>query len=80
MSQLTEAVFTILSLVVGVAILSVLVSPRSQTAAVIGAGSSGFANVLSAATAPVTGATTAPNVGGGFNAGSFGLSNFQLPL
>lgn len=82
MNALTEALVTILSLVVGVAILSVLVSPKSQTSAVISAGSSGFANVLSAATAPVTGASTAPNVGsgGGWNAGTFGFGNFQLPM
>jgi hypothetical protein len=80
MNQLTEAVVTILSLVVGVAILSVLVSPRAKTASVIQAGTSGFSNVISAATAPVTGAAVAPNVGGGFNAMQYGFNNFQLPF
>jgi hypothetical protein len=47
---------------------------------VIQAGTSGFSNVISAATAPVTGAAVAPNVGGGFNAMQYGFNNFQLPF
>lgn len=65
MNQLTESLVTIGVAIVGVAILAVLVSQRSQTPAVLGALGSAFANSLSAATAPVTGAATAPNVGGG---------------
>lgn len=77
MSQLTEAVVTILSLIVGVAILSVLVSGKSQTASVIGAGSAAFSNAISAATAPVTGTATAPVNSSGSAFGS--LPSFNLP-
>lgn len=76
MNQLTESVVTILTAIVGVAILSVLVSQRSNTAGVFSAAGSAFANALSAATGPVTGAVTAPNVGGNSLGG--GLSQFPL--
>jgi len=78
MNQLTEAIVTIASLIVGVAILAVLVSGKSQTASVIGAGSAAFSNALSAATGPVTGSVSAPvnSAGGGF--GGI-MPNFGLP-
>lgn len=57
MDKLTEAVVTILSLIVGVAILSVLVSPKAQTSQVIQATASGFGNSLAVAMSPVTGQT-----------------------
>jgi hypothetical protein len=76
MSQITEAVMSIAALIVGLAILSVLVSGKSKTADVISATSAAFANSLSAATAPVTGNAATPVVStGGFG----GFSNFQLP-
>lgn len=56
MNNITEAVVTILSAIVGVAILSVLVSPKSQTAQVVQAVASGFGNSLAVAMSPVTGA------------------------
>jgi PRD1 phage membrane DNA delivery len=58
MDRLTEAIVTILSLIVGVAILSVLVSPKAQTSQVIQATASGFGNDLAVAMSPVTGAAT----------------------
>lgn len=64
MSGLTEAILTIATAIIGVAILSVLVSRKANTAGVLGAFGQMFANMLSAATGPVTGAVTAPNVGG----------------
>lgn len=76
MNSITESVVTILTAIVGVAILSVLVSQRSNTAGVLSAGGSAFANALSAATAPVTGASTAPNVGSN---SQFGLGNLSMP-
>jgi hypothetical protein len=48
--------------VVGVAILSVIVSQRNQTVGVIGAASSGFANVLNVA---MGGGGTSPSMGTG---------------
>lgn len=79
MSQITEAIVSIGALVIGLAILSVIVSGKSQTASVINSISAGFANSISAATAPVTGSAATPVVStGGFGSlGSFG--NFGLP-
>lgn len=42
--------------VIGLAIVAVLVSQRANTAKVIGASSSGLADIIGAAVAPVTGA------------------------
>lgn len=60
MNQITEGVVTIATAIVGVAILAVLVSNKSQTPQVLGAAGSAFSNALSAATGPVTGSTAAP--------------------
>lgn len=79
MSQLTEAIVTIFTAIIGVAILSVLVSNRSNTAGVLGAFGSAFANSLSAATAPVTGKASAPNVGGNYSPFSGGWAQMYLP-
>ena len=78
MNSITESVVTIITAIVGVAILSVLVSQRSNTAGVLSAGGSAFANALSAATGPVTGAVTAPNVGS-TSGSQFGLGNLSMP-
>ena len=61
MDKLTEAFVTIVGLVIGVAILSVIVSSKSNTTGVIQNLFSGVGNLLSVATAPVTGATVTPN-------------------
>jgi hypothetical protein len=58
--EILEPIVTIAAGVIAVAILAVLVSQRAQTPQVIGAAGSAFSNVLSAATGPVTGSTTAP--------------------
>jgi len=62
MKDLAEPIVTILTAVVGVAIIAVLVSQRANTAGVFSAAGSAFANVLSAATAPVTGNAATPSV------------------
>jgi hypothetical protein len=69
-----EAIVTIAAGVIGVAIIAVLVSKNAQTPAVFGAAGSAFSNVLSAATAPVTGKAAAPVNSYG---GSFG--GFSIP-
>ena len=61
--NLIASVTTIAVAIVGIAILAVLVSNRAQTANVIMAGTSGFANDIAAAVSPVTGGTF--NFGGG---------------
>lgn len=48
---------TIAALIVAVAIVALLVSPKAKTASVIQASASGFANNLGVAESPVTGAT-----------------------
>jgi hypothetical protein len=78
MNQLTEALVTIFTAIVGVAILAVLVSKNSQTSNVLSAFGSAFSNSLSAATGPVTGSVAAPvnTVGGGTLGGSmYGVNN-----
>lgn len=56
MNNITEALVTVATAIIGVAILSVLVSPKSETAQVIQATASGFGNSLAVAMSPVTGA------------------------
>jgi hypothetical protein len=60
MNQLVNSVTVILAAIVGVAILSVIVSRNSNTAGVIKAGAGGFSQILGAAEAPVTGSSFVP--------------------
>jgi hypothetical protein len=72
MHEITEAIVTVFTAIVGVAILSVLVSPKATTSQVIQATASGFGNSLAVAEAPVTGANTPINLsypGQGFQFG-----------
>jgi uncharacterized membrane protein YbjE (DUF340 family) len=55
--QLITSVVTVLTAIVGVAIIAVLVSKNAQTSQVIGAGGSAFSQALSTAVSPVTGGT-----------------------
>lgn len=67
-----QSIVTIVTAIIGVAILAVIVGQKSQTTSVIGAASSGLANDISAAVAPVTGATATINTGSsGFGLGGF---------
>lgn len=50
-----DSIVSIATALVGLAILSVLVSSKANTPQVIGAATSGFASDLEAATSPVTG-------------------------
>lgn len=80
MSPLMESVVTIATAIVGLGIVSVLVSRNANTAAVIQAGASGFSNALDTAESPVTGATTRPNLSypnGGFGGGVFSPSQIN---
>lgn len=60
MNAFIEGAVTIALAVVGLAIISVLVSKNAQTSSVIQAAASGFGNSLGVAEAPVTGASYAP--------------------
>lgn len=55
MNGITDTIVTIATLIVGVAILAILVSPKATTAKVIQAAASGFGNSLAVAQSPVTG-------------------------
>lgn len=79
MKEAFEPIVTIAVAIVGVAILAVLVSQKSNTAGVLAAAGSAFANSLSAATGPVTGATAAPvnNIGGSSGLGT--LPSLSIP-
>lgn len=57
MNQLVNSLTVLLAAIIGVAILSVILSKNSNTVAVIGAGSSGFSDLLKAAEAPVSGSS-----------------------
>lgn len=84
MDKLTEGVITVFTAIIGVAILSILVSPKAQTAGVIQAVASGFGNSLAVAQSPVTGNavninTSYPSSNQGFGVVSsgMGLPTFQ---
>ena len=77
MGHFVEAFVTIVLAVIGLAIVSVLVSNRANTTGVIQAGASGLGNVLGEAISPVTGSgaqlslgyPAATNSGYGFGSG-----------
>lgn len=53
--HLVTSIVTVLTAIIGVAIIAVLVSKNANTAGVLGAGGSAFSGILSTATGPVTG-------------------------
>ncbi len=55
MSELGTGILTVLGAIIGVAIISVLVSNNAQTGSVIQAGGKAFSGIIGAAVAPVTG-------------------------
>lgn len=63
MNQLVNSITTILAAVVGLAILSVILSKNSQTSSVLTSGGSAFSGILNAAESPVTGSSIS---GGGY--------------
>jgi hypothetical protein len=76
MSSFTEMLVTIAGLIVTVAIVSVVVSKKAQTPAVIQATGSAFSNALGVAESPVTGASYNINLSypGTDMSGSFGTA------
>ena len=55
MGQFTEGLITIALGILGLAVISILVSKNANTTGVIQAGASGFGNLIGVAGAPVTG-------------------------
>lgn len=70
MQPIVEAVSTIALAVIGLAIISVLVSKNAQTSSVIQAGASGLANNIAVAESPVSGTQVSPSL-------SYGGSSFS---
>lgn len=73
MSNIGEQITAILVAIIGVAILAVILSPRSQTANVITSASEGFSQMLGVAVSPITGQGFSGGsntyAGGGFTTG-----------
>jgi hypothetical protein len=69
MKSVLGEVTTIIAMIIGVAILAVIVSPRAQTSQVVTSGGNALTGILNAALSPVVGT-------GGFNIGrGAGLGN-----
>lgn len=74
-SQLFEPVVTIVAGIIGIALVAVLVSQKSNTAGVFAAAGGAFSNAVSAAVSPVTGNSAAPNVNAGSSSNGFGVGS-----
>lgn len=74
MNTALEAVITIASALIGLAIIATLVSKKAQTPAVLQAAGSAFSNAMAVAESPVTGASYHVNLSypGSDISGSFG--------
>lgn len=84
MDEMGKAITGIVTAIIGVAILSVIISSRAQTSGVIQSLSSGLGNVLAVATSPVTGNTATPNLSysgsGSSGSGSLGIGGATVSL
>ncbi len=72
--QLITSVVTVLTAIVGVAIIATLVSKNANTSQVIQAGGSAFSQSLATALSPVTGSGSGLGNIGGFTGGGVGSS------
>lgn len=70
MNGAVTAIVTIATAIIGLAILSVLVSKNANTAGVIGSAAGGLAQDIGAAVAPIS--------GGNIGLGAFGASTYGL--
>lgn len=69
--NLVSSLVTVVTAIIGVAVLAVIVSKSANTAGVIQAGAQGLATDIGAAVSPVTGAGTFNGLGGA------GIPSFQ---
>lgn len=74
MNQILNGVVVIITAIIGVAILSVLVSRNSNTAGVLAAGSQAFSGALGTALSPVTGATNFASMGSSLPSFGYGIA------
>jgi hypothetical protein len=65
--NLISSLVTVVTAIIGIAIIAVLVSNKAQTAGVIGAGGNAFSQAIEAAVSPVTG--TSPDISSGIGYG-----------
>ena len=72
--QLITSVVTVLTAIIGVAIIATLVSKNANTAGVLTAGGSAFSSMLSTALSPVT--SGGGGGFGGFTGGGAGMGGF----
>lgn len=80
MGDVVAPIVTIAMGIIGIAFLSVLLSKNAQTSSVLSAFGNMFSNMLSSATAPVTGNAGTPQTGSVVSGGTFGgLGSFGLP-
>lgn len=68
--NLITSVVTVLTAIIGVAIIAILVSKQANTAGVIGAGGNAFSGILGTAISPLR--------GGGFTGGGAGLPTISF--
>lgn len=73
-----EPIVTIATAIIGVAIVALLISQKSNTTGVIQAAASGFSNALGVAVSPVTGSSVSVNTSYP-NSSGVGLSLPNLP-
>jgi PRD1 phage membrane DNA delivery len=75
--SLVTSIVTVLTAVIGLAIIAVLVSRNAQTGAVLGQAGSAFANILGAAESPVTsGGGIGSSLINGFTGGGVSISPY----
>jgi len=75
MGHVGEQITAILTAIIGVAILSVILSKRSNTANVIGSAANAFSMALGTAVSPITGNTSLGPVGGFTGFGGYGVND-----
>lgn len=75
--KLLTSVITVLTAIIGVAIVAVLVSKNAQTGSVLTAGGNAFSQVLGTAVSPVTGSGGIVN---GITKGLLGGGRFDFTL
>lgn len=76
--QVITGIVTVLTAIVGVAIIATLVSKNANTAGVLTAGGQAFATSLGAALSPVSGGGGIGNIGSFTGGGAFnGLNGFN---
>lgn len=76
--EMFEPIVTIAAGIIGIALVAVLVSQKSNTSGVFAAAGGAFSNAISAAVSPVTGNSAAPNVNAGGSQN--GLTSFGSSL